>query len=108
MHKTFSYRTLLMGLRVGLGLAICVGASRAQEAPKTPTQQDLYCTAVATDQAVPKDTYVISGEDSHLKDTFHPGDLVYINRGAEQGVKVGDQFEVTRAVNELMPTNHVV
>ena len=103
MHKDICYRILSVGLRVGLGVAMLVSAAKAQQNPNAPTQIDLYCAGIATDQAVPSDTYVISGEDSHVKDTFHPGDLVYINRGAEQGVKIGDEFEVTRPVHDLMP-----
>ena len=53
-----------------------------------------------TDQPVPNDTYVISGEDSRYKTTFIPGDYVYINPGAEQGVRVGDEFEVVRPISD--------
>ena len=103
MQKNIGYRTLSLGLKVGLGIAMCIGSAWAQQIPKVPAEDDLYCTAVVTDQAVPADSYVISGEDSHLKSTFHQGDLVYINRGGEQGVKVGDQFEVIRAARDMMP-----
>jgi len=104
MHKNIGYLTLIMGLSAFIGIAICASAARAQYTPAGPSQIDLYCAGVATDQVPPKDTYVISGEDSHLKDTFFgPGDLVYINRGQDQGVKVGDEFEVSRAVHDNMP-----
>ena len=59
---------------------------------------------MVTDQPVPKDSYVISGENSRYKTTFTTGDYIYINRGAEQGVKVGDQFEVVRPVSDIMAT----
>ena len=61
----------------------------------------MYCSGVITDQPVAKDSYVISGEDSGLKTTFMIGDYVYINQGAENGVKVGDQFDVVRAVTDM-------
>ena len=69
---------------------------RRSELHTAPTEADLYCSGVATDQASRTDTYMISGENSNYKNTFLPGDYVYINRGAEQGVKVGDEFEVVR------------
>ena len=100
MRKSTSYRFLTMGLRLGLAMALVAGLAEAQQSPRAPTESDLYCSALATDQAVPADTYVISGEDSRFKITFSPGNYVYINRGAEQGVKVGDEFEVIRPTRD--------
>jgi hypothetical protein len=103
MHVKLSYRILSLGLRVGLGIAMCSGIASAQHNPKTPTQEEMYCSGVYTDQAPSRDAYIISGEDSRFKISFHPGDLVYINQGGAQGVKVGDEFEVIRPVHDLMP-----
>jgi hypothetical protein len=100
MRKSIGYRFLTMGLRLGLGMALAAGLAEAQQITRVASEQDLYCTAVATNQAVPADTYLISGENSRYMNAFRPGDYVYINRGAEQGVKVGDQFEVIRPVHD--------
>ncbi len=101
MRKKISYRILIIGLRVGLGFIISTGVAKAQQyVPTTPTQKDLYCSGVVTNKPVPNDTYLISGENSRYKNTFVPGDYVFINQGAEHGVKVGDQFEVIRPVND--------
>lgn len=100
MCKRIVYRSLAIGLRLGLGIAMCMGVARAQQAPQTLTEVDLYCSGLVTDQAVSRDTYLISGEDSNYKITFIPGDFVYINRGADQGVKIGDAFEVIRPVHD--------
>ena len=103
MHKKISYRILIIGLRVGLGLLVSTGVAQAQQYSRTtPTPTDLYCSGLITDQPVPNDLYVISGEDSRYKTTFREGDAIYINRGAEQGVKVGDEFEVVRPVSDMM------
>src|ERR1700674_2682073 len=103
MHKKISYRLLIIGLRVGLGLMVSTGVAQAQQYSRTtPTPTDLYCSGLITDQPVPNDLYVISGEDSRYKTTFREGDAIYINRGAEQGVKVGDEFEVVRPVSDMM------
>jgi hypothetical protein len=105
MHKKISYRVLIIGLRVGLGLMVSTGVATAQQYSRTtPTPTDLYCSGLITDQQVPKDLYVISGEDSRYKTTFREGDAIFINRGAEQGVKVGDEFEVVRPVRDMMAT----
>ena len=103
MHEKLSYRILSLGLKVGLSVAICAGVASGQRVHNTPTQEELYCSGSPTDQAVPYDTYIISGENSRYKNTFHPGDSVFINHGVDQGVKVGDAFEVLRPVHDLMP-----
>ncbi len=102
MHTKIGYRFLNIGLTLAFGLLVSAGVARAQRyETTTPTQADLYCSGVITDKPVPDDTYVISGEDSWYKTTFQEGDSIYINRGAEQGVKVGDEFEVVRPVTDM-------
>jgi len=102
MSKGIAYRIINVGLMVGVGIAIFSGAAQAQLASKVPTEGQLYCSGLVTNQAVPTDTYVISGENSDYKNTFLPGDYVFINRGSEQGVKIGDEFEVVRPVRDAM------
>jgi hypothetical protein len=101
MHKKICYRILIIGLRVGLGIMLTTGVAKAQRyTPTAPTEATLYCSGVVTNIQVPKDTYLISGEDSRYRSTYSAGDYVFINRGAEHGVKVGDQFEVIRPVSD--------
>lgn len=101
MHKKIGHRILSTGLSAALGLILSLGVAQAQQhAPTAPTQAILYCSGVVTNKPVAKDSYLISGENSRYKSTFFPGDYVYINQGAEHGVKVGDQFEVSRAVSD--------
>ncbi len=100
MEKHIGYRILSMGLKAGLGIALCVCAARAQDIPKGLSESDIYCSGLVTNQAIPRDAYVISGENSSYKTSFMPGDYVYINRGGNQGVKVGDLFEVIRPVHD--------
>ena len=103
MHKNISYRILKIGLRLGLGFALSAGVANAQQVVRnTPAQADLYCSGKVTDTPVPNDSYVISGENSWYKSTFSSGDYVFINQGAEHGVKVGDEFEVVRPVKDSM------
>jgi hypothetical protein len=108
MDKKIAYRILMTGLRVGLGLLVCNGLASSQDRyiRTTPTETDMYCSGVYTNKPFPRDIYVISGEDSRFKTTFQQGDLIYINRGAENGVKVGDQFEVVRPVQNLIAVAH--
>jgi hypothetical protein len=103
MQKKLSYRILQTGLKLGLGIALCTGAARAQQYSRTtPTPADMSCSGLITDQPVPTDAYLISGEESRLKSTFSDQDFIYINQGSEHGVKVGDRFDVIRPITDLM------
>jgi hypothetical protein len=106
MPKKISYRILTIGLSVGLSLLVSTLAAKAQEyVTNAPTQADIYCAGIVSDKPVPNETYVISGEDSAVRVTFQQGQLIYINRGGEQGVRIGDQFEVVRPVSDMMAAN---
>jgi hypothetical protein len=84
----------------GLILALSGGAVSAQDKGLSTTQDDIYCSGTITSESVPRDTYLITGEGSNYKNTFQEGDYVYINKGSSQGVKVGDEFSVVRAVSD--------
>ena len=73
----------------------------AQNAPQTggSTQPDysfVNCAGFVSDQKVSDEIHLISGEQSNYKITFARGDYVYINRGQDKGVRVGDRFSVVR------------
>ena len=97
MPKIFSHLFLKLGLTFCVAALLPLGQASAQGAP---AESDMYCAGMATTEAMPDDTYVISGENSAYLSTFTQNQLVFINRGADQGVKVGDQYEVVRAVHE--------
>ncbi len=85
---------------LGFIIALAATAALAQQPAKTPNIGDVYCSGVVTTDAVPRDSYLISGEQSSTKIIFGQGNLVYLNRGSGQGVKVGDEFLVSREVKE--------
>lgn len=89
-------KTVLAGLIFALAGTI----TGAQTSPAVPTPNSLYCSGTVTTQAVPRDTYVITGEESETKLTFDDGDVVYINKGTEKGVKPGDEFSVVRPIKD--------
>src|SRR5690348_7719095 len=99
MSHSISYRILNTGLKLGLGLSLIAGVASAQQ---SPTEADMYCSGVATTQAGPGDTYLISGENASYRTVYEQLDRVYINRGADQGVKVGARFELLRPVSDQM------
>lgn len=87
MMRRFVYSVLFTGL-------IALGA-HAQQAP---TDGQLYCSGVVTSDAVPTDTYIITGSDSIYRIVYSEHKLVFLNKGSSQGVKMGDEFEVIRPV----------
>jgi hypothetical protein len=94
-----------MRARIGflmLSLALFAGTAAAQQTAAVPDASSIYCSGLITTEAVPHDTYLISGEESMTNLTFTRGDLVYINKGSSQGVKVGDEFLVVRPTKEKL------
>lgn len=94
-------RIAALSLSVFLGAAV----SSAQNAPQAPAAPQIdystvNCSGFVTDQKVPDEIRLVSGEQSNYKITFARGDYVHINRGQDKGVRVGDRFTVVRAVKD--------
>jgi hypothetical protein len=93
-------RAKIAALSFAVVLVVAVGSAQTarQATPATP-QTDyttVNCSGFVTDQKVPDEVRLISGEQSNYKITFERGDNVYINRGLDKGVRVGDRFTVVR------------
>jgi len=87
-----------LSLSVFLSAAVSSAQNAPQAAPPIP-QIDfstVNCSGFVTDQKVPDEIWLVSGEQSNYKITFMRGDYVYINRGQDKGVRVGDRFSVVR------------
>ena len=92
-----SGKTILAGL---IFAASAMGAA-AQTQPSFPlTPNDVSCAGVVTSDSVPRDTYVITGEQSNYEIAFTEGEDIYINKGSAQGAKVGDMFSIIRPVTD--------
>jgi hypothetical protein len=87
---------------LSLTLLFFAGAAMAQNDPQSgsssaqPGYSSANCSGFITDQKVPDEIRLISGEQSEYKVVFSRGDKVFINRGQDQGVRVGDRFMVVR------------
>ncbi len=88
-------KIVLAGLVLGLS-GIAVSAQNASQ----PFPNDVYCSGVVTTEAVPRDNYIITGEESNTKVVFIQNDYVFISKGSSQGVKAGDEFSVVRPVED--------
>src|ERR1700691_3647774 len=82
--------------------AIC-SAQAPQIGPTQPDYSSINCSNFVSDQRMPEDMRVVSGEQSNAKMTFITGDMVYINRGLDKGVRVGDRFSVVHKDKDMVP-----
>lgn len=71
------------------------GAAAAVVPANSPDYSAVNCAGFVSDK-VPDDLRVVSGEESHPQIIFTSGDYVYLNRGRDKGVQVGDRFSVVR------------
>jgi hypothetical protein len=87
-------------LSFALSATVCSVPAAPQQGAAAPLVQPDYsavnCSGFVTDQKVPDELRLVSGEQSNYKLTFARGDYVYINRGQDKGVRVGDRFSVVR------------
>ncbi|HVB88040.1 MAG TPA: hypothetical protein VNK23_15370 [Candidatus Dormibacteraeota bacterium] len=84
----------------GLILALSGAVASAQSKPMAPSPGTVYCSGIVTTERVPRSTYVITGEDSNYRILYSDGDEVFFNKGANDGVKAGDEFLVERPVQD--------
>lgn len=94
-----SYFPLTAALLIG-ALLMPARPGASQVSPKAPNFAEIYCSGQVVTQKLPADSYLISGEQSNVKIAFATGDYVYINRGATQGAKVGDEYLIMREMKE--------
>jgi hypothetical protein len=84
------------------GAGVCHGQSAPAPTATTaqPSYNEVYCSGFLRDTRLPRDLYVISGEQPGYKILFSQRENVYINRGSENGVRVGDRFMVVRETED--------
>jgi hypothetical protein len=90
-------------LIVALSFALLPVVARGQQQNKPLpmiTQQEIYCSGAVTTTPISRSTEIVSGEQALYKITFDQGDYIYINRGADKGVNVGDVFSVMRPIDD--------
>jgi hypothetical protein len=96
---------------LALSLSFLASAAAAQDpqasGPLTaqPGYSAANCSGFVSDQKLPEDTRLISGEQSEYKVVFSRGEYVFVNRGQDQGVRVGDRFMVIRHEKDYLTDN---
>jgi len=75
-----------------------VSSTQAVGAHTSPDFSAVYCAGFISGEKVQDEVRLISGEQSNVKIVFANRDYVYINKGSNQGVRVGDRFFAVRPV----------
>ncbi len=99
---------MLRKLVYSIVLMAFAGALHAQTPPAAPRDYEIYCAGMFTMSPPSAGSFVISGVESATRIGFSQGDLVFINRGSNQGVQVGSEFLVSRPVKDRMETQWFV
>lgn len=73
-----------------------INASHPVAEATSPDYSATYCSGFVTDEKIPTDVHIMSGQESDNKIVFSSNDYVYINRGSAQGVRVGDRYSIIR------------
>lgn len=79
-----------------------VSSTQAVGAQTSPDFSAVYCAGFVNDEQMQNDARLISGEQSNVKLIFARGDYVYLNKGSNQGIRVGDRFYAIRPVTDLV------
>lgn len=97
--------------RIGIALTclLTLGAAgvAAQNAPPVEpghaaTEADTNCAGMITNEQIPYDTYVISGPEADPQTIYSKGQYVYVNKGSDDGVKIGDEFMILRPLTDFL------
>jgi len=95
-----NFGRLCVSLLFGAGICMAQEPTVVNQQPAGPPdhawKSSVYCSGFYTSDKVPDDLRLVSGEQSEYKITFVYGDIVYLGKGSNQGVKEGDRFSVVR------------
>ena len=95
-----NFARLCVSLLFGAGICLAQEPTVVNQQPAGPPdhawKSSVYCSGFYTSDKVPDDLRLVSGEQSEYKITFVYGDIVYLGKGSNQGVKEGDRFSVVR------------
>ncbi|HEX8247356.1 MAG TPA: hypothetical protein VF599_04160 [Pyrinomonadaceae bacterium] len=70
--------------------------NRIQRELPVAARNNLYCAGYIQNAPVNTDFEVVGASDEREQNVYAENDYVYLSRGANRGVKVGDMFAVTR------------
>ena len=87
----------------GLTILLLAGAAatalaQGYQAPVVANSKDVYCSGFISFTPVPNDLQIVMGEDAPGRLTYSQYDYVYVGKGADGGLRVGQRYLVVRPV----------
>jgi hypothetical protein len=73
----------------------------AKPAPRVAGQTNLYCAGYIKYQRFSKAPEIVGGEREPEQRSFAEGDTVFLNWGAQQGIKEGQKFQIVRPKGDV-------
>jgi hypothetical protein len=98
-NKTLTAAALVTGAALLATLTVPVTAQRAPAPQPTrlaPEVLALACAPTMVFDAPPRPLRITGGQDTVVRASFAPGDLVTVNAGIENGIEVGQEYFVRR------------
>lgn len=89
-----------------LGLACSGARAQTPEQPSAPPkakETELYCAGFIEYAPAPYRLEIVGGEEEQERRVYAQGDFVYINAGANRGIRVGQEFSVIRPRGQFRP-----
>src|SRR5208337_650679 len=88
-----------------LGILLAAAGASAQGNPPSQVVSSTQAVGAQTspDFSAVHGAGLISGEQSNIKNVFANRDYVYINKGSNQGVRLGDRFSAVRPAPNPLP-----
>jgi len=96
------FLTLVFGAATCVAQEASIQIQQGAPPPTQPNRNNVYCSGFYSTERIPDDTRLVSGEQSEYKVTFNMGEIVYLSKGMNQGVKVGDRFSVVRPQSDAI------
>lgn len=88
------------GLTILLVAGVATAAlAQGYKAPEQANLKDVYCSGFISSTRVPNDLQVVMGEDAVGRVSYSQNDYIYLGKGADGGLQVGQRYLVVRPVN---------
>jgi hypothetical protein len=109
--KRTAYVVIALAALFCITLPDPVGAQKEQTSQPIPLNNpefdtiskrtDIYCTGYITESTLWPESMVIGGEKENFQASFTQGDVVFINKGREEGVRSGAVYYIIRPLGKF-------
>lgn len=104
VKKYSAYSIIMLVAFVGLSLPHQTIAQRGgQPYPNSVVKRsDMYCAGyIGAETTIFPDLYIAGGERENFKNSFSQGDVVFMNKGRNAGIRAGQTYSVIRPVGKM-------